>query len=1156
MHARHLLLFTTALVSAAAPALAADTLLFGKAPDWATHQAVPAPPLKHKDAPLLILLSDTQTRVDGGKLTQYSEVAFKIQTALGLAAGNISLPWSPDTDTVTVNKLEIRRGDQVIDVLASGQKFTTIRRESNLEAATLDGILTANIQPEGLQVGDIIFLATTQEHFDPVMKGHVETNFAAWNGAPIRLAHASLDWPQNVDLMIKESAGLPTAQPVVRGGRKVLDLTARDVEPLTLPKDAPARFSIGRIGQATDFKAWADVASLMKPLFLAAAVIPASGPLHDEVEKIRASSNDPKVRAEKALDLVQSKVRYVALLMGQGSYVPANAETTWARRFGDCKAKTALLTAMLRSFGIQADPVAVQSSSGDAVPSFLPSIGVFNHVLVRAQIGSKTYWLDGTRTGDKSLDNIVTPSFHWGLPLIDHATLVPIMPEPLSKPDDIATLDIDASGGVRAPAPAKLELVVLGDDAVAMDAAFSRVTATEADQYLRENAKEQYDFTEIKSATFSYDEAKREFRRTIIGDIKLNWRNGWYRVPHSGVGFDADFERPAGPNQEAPFAISFPQYASAKVSIRLPAGFTASQPAPPSVDATLAGVTYRRTVVAASDRFTLERSTRTITSEIPYKDALAATPKLKALDDEDVHLRMPRNYNPTPKDLAALSSDEPSSAFEYIERGGMYVTTRKYDAAIKDFTEANRLEPKNAWALANRAIAYAWTNDTAAAKKDADAALAIESDNWVAHEAHGLIAEFAGHPGEAVKHFDLVLQKNPDDGFTLYHHASNAIRAGELDLAEKDLKTLKDLAYDGKATLPLEAQLALARGNFPDAVKILTTMVAMAPEPFIYMQRANAYHAFGEDEKALADTAAGLKLLPSFGDLRLLRINILRQHGRKAEVAREADLLVKNNKDEDSFGFVAAARTYAALGDRAKAMSLFDEALKRKQYGYIYLNRAQVRPKDDEAGRTADINKALELDPAEKTAIVMKISMLADEGKYNEALAALDKLSSSGGEDNAELDAKRTDILAKAGKSAEAEAAFAKLTAKAKSAVEYNNLCWGRAIAGVLLEPALAACKKAVELAPQSAAYQDSLGMAYLRLNKFDESLAAYNKALATRPRSAESLMGRALALVGKGDLAHARADAKTAREQDPDIEETFEGYGLKFADQNKLTSK
>ena len=118
-----------------------------------------------------MLLHDQQTMLEPGKISTFSELAFKIQKPEGLAAGNLSIAWNPAFDTATVNRLEIHRGNQVIDVLKSGQTFTTMRRESNLELAMLDGVLTANIQPEGLQEGDIVVLAYTDEHSDPVLKG-------------------------------------------------------------------------------------------------------------------------------------------------------------------------------------------------------------------------------------------------------------------------------------------------------------------------------------------------------------------------------------------------------------------------------------------------------------------------------------------------------------------------------------------------------------------------------------------------------------------------------------------------------------------------------------------------------------------------------------------------------------------------------------------------------------------------------------------------------------------------------------------------------------------------------------------------------------------------------------------------------------------------
>jgi hypothetical protein len=322
-----------------------------------------------------------------------------------------------------------------------------------------------------------------------VLKGHVEAMFGAWDGIPIGLANASLQLPSNLRVNVRQTADLPRPKRNSTGGLDTLELTATDVQPLVPPKGAPGRFTIGRFAEASDFSSWADLADLMLPLYQTASAIPASGPLHDEVEKIRAGSADPNVRAAQALALVQDRVRYVALLMGQGGYVPATAEQTWSRRFGDCKAKTALLLGILRSLGIQAEPVLVQTKLGDMIADRLPMIALFNHVLVRAHIAGKDYWLDGTRTGDTSLETIEIPDFGWGLPLIKQAQLVHLVPRPLQRPSYEQLVDIDASGGVYADAPITIEEVYRGDTAVALNALYSAASSDQRDQAAHEKPR-------------------------------------------------------------------------------------------------------------------------------------------------------------------------------------------------------------------------------------------------------------------------------------------------------------------------------------------------------------------------------------------------------------------------------------------------------------------------------------------------------------------------------------------------------------------------------------------------------------------------------------------------------------------------------------------
>src|SRR4051794_5438442 len=195
------LLGTAALLSSGAQA--ADKPAIGPVPAWVKPVALPTPPAGSDQTPVKILLQDEQVSYETGSASVYFETAYRIQTPQGLAgAGNISIPWRPDKDLVTVHKLQIRRGDQVIDVLASGQTFTVLRREQNLENAVLDGVLTATIQPEGLQVGDVIDFAASITSSDPVLKGHVEGIGGTWNGFPVTRAHMRLQWPTALPLRL------------------------------------------------------------------------------------------------------------------------------------------------------------------------------------------------------------------------------------------------------------------------------------------------------------------------------------------------------------------------------------------------------------------------------------------------------------------------------------------------------------------------------------------------------------------------------------------------------------------------------------------------------------------------------------------------------------------------------------------------------------------------------------------------------------------------------------------------------------------------------------------------------------------------------------------------------------------------------------------
>jgi hypothetical protein len=159
----------------AATAQAADKLAFAPPPSWVLPSSSPPQPVPAEEGGggMRVLRLDQQLRLGSEGVSVYIERVSVARTSMGLAAmGTVTLSWDPALETVTVHKVQLRRGDQTVDLLAR-QTLTILRREAAL-AQIVDGRLTASLQPEDLRPGDILEVAYTTARSDPVMRGHSE----------------------------------------------------------------------------------------------------------------------------------------------------------------------------------------------------------------------------------------------------------------------------------------------------------------------------------------------------------------------------------------------------------------------------------------------------------------------------------------------------------------------------------------------------------------------------------------------------------------------------------------------------------------------------------------------------------------------------------------------------------------------------------------------------------------------------------------------------------------------------------------------------------------------------------------------------------------------------------------------------------------------
>lgn len=648
MSSRFFLTSFLALNAIAFGAAAADKPEYGPPAAWVDVAPVPPAPTEEGAPAVQVLLDDHQSRLDPAGDAYYSRRTIKILKPEGLAGvKSMSVIWSPDTESLTFHILRIIREGKTIDLLADPKDMLVLRRETNLEQASLDGRITATRQIDGLQTGDILDFAITRTHADPVLQGHsFDGERLAFAGVAGRY-RTIISWPKSSVVSWKATPGF--GAPVLKevAGRTTLSLDKTNVLAPKPPIGAPLRFvRVGQL-QATSFQNWTEISKLMAPLYLKASSLAPDSPIKAEAAAIAAKTKDPKARAFAALQLVEDKTRYFFIGMGEGGYVPANAEDTWARRFGDCKAKTALLLALLRELGVDAEPVLVNLGAGDGIDGLPPALAAFNHVLVRAKIDGQSYWLDGTRTGDTNPQAMHGPPHKWGLPVrAQGATLEQIVEPQITVPTSYTFIRLDASKGFETLAPARITITYSGILATQARSILARTPRADFERSFRQQYSNPASGMEIEQVAWRDDPVRDLFTIELTGTDDIDWRKNVdlgvreFRIG-SGTAPRPFPKREAGPNQDAPFAIPYPAYTRTRTEIVLPNGGLGFTVRGPTGTARVAGyeIASGAGIQGNVASFTVDQ--HSVTSEISSVEAEAANREIRKLRDVDSLVRAP-----------------------------------------------------------------------------------------------------------------------------------------------------------------------------------------------------------------------------------------------------------------------------------------------------------------------------------------------------------------------------------------------------------------------------------------------------------------------------------------------------------------------------------
>ena len=896
-----------ALAVLATPGFAAEVPLYKPVPEWVKPAPAIDPAALGDDGPILLVF-DQQQRLAGGEVSAYVDVATRMVTPEVIAqSGTIALPWSPDHGDLIIHRLEIIRAGKPIDLLAGGKRFTVIRREPQLEKLQLDGKLTATMSVEGLQIGDVVRMAATVTVREPAM-GEGMQAAAVVPAAPARVgfARARFLWPVAADIHWKSLA--EGAKPVLttQGGTSELVVMGPLPKPADLPADVPGRYRRPPLIEASTYADWPAVSRAFAPLY---APVPLAGtPLAGEVTRIAAAATDPSTRAAMALQLVQDAVRYQVNGMDGGNYRPQSPVATWSVRYGDCKAKTLLLLSLLKELGVEAEPVLASVEGGDLLTERLPSPGAFDHVLVRANVGGRTLWLDGTGSGSRLADLTDGPKLRHVLPLsAAGASLAAVQPTAPARAGMEVAIDYDQSAGLSLPALVKADIKVRGPMAAMVGLAKtqgSKDQQKEMVEQLLQGATQRQ--VVIGDYGFTYDPTGSEARITATGVTDTRWRkdDGRYRLDldKAATVIDFDPDRSKAAWREMPVAMGDPETMVFRTRVRVPAGgkgYTVEGGAP----AAFGGVVVSRKAVVEGDWIVVDERIERSGREVAPRDIPATRVAVAKMKTGTLRGIAPVDLAPRVRDVMTGRTDgrfkplmaaytqaiagNPDEAQGYLNRARFLQRIYDRRGAVADLDKAIALQ-SSAPLLIERAELYRTLGQGAKAQADYLAARALDPSNtvWLRHQAEYEIDQGRKDAGLALIQ-EYVDAGGQGRGAWLSSKADLLTRAGD---GAGALATIDEAVTASPGNPDLLNMRCWIRGKLNQqldaAIKDCTKAISLADNSAAALDsRALVYWRMDKADEALADLDAAIDALPDQAASLYLR-GVIRQRRGDTALAR------------------------------------------------------------------------------------------------------------------------------------------------------------------------------------------------------------------------------------------------------------------------------
>jgi tetratricopeptide (TPR) repeat protein len=674
--------------------------------------------------------------------------------------GQLPLNYMPDVETLTVTRVRVEKADGSVIADATGSVQDVALRPPTVMPVFLD-LRQKVIAVTSLRPGDVLEVEAKWTVHKALAANHYwfEYSFVTGGGTVLD-ERLELDVPADSKAIVRVKPGAPSEQNGgrVEGGRRIYRWASKheassrtDEESRPVERDKPVADV-----RLTTFQTWEEIASWYAGL----SATPPDPEVTARALELTRGLSDRAARIDAIYGYVAKEIRYLSLSFGLGRFAPHPPAEVLKNKYGDCKDKAALLSAMLAAVGIDSLPVLLHTQR--SLDDTFASPEEIDHVITIALEGdepSRSTWMDATTE--------IAPVGMLGAQIRDRRVLIvgggrhatKLARTPMDPPTPwVDTVDvrgtIDAIGTLNASL-----LFTLQGDSEYLARTLIRIAPAEAMKEFVRGMAQDVGF----AGTYSNESASdpgatkkpMELRVTVRVPGFLDWaaaKSELKTPPRTQMLYGSEADR-KGLNE---LLLGSPYKSVMRASFELPPGYTLQAPLPVALSGE--GFTYSSKYVVDGTRVAIERVLDGRSRRVPAARFGAYSAFVGAMESDLAQVIRVEGAI-----AAAPSIPSEATASELYSAAYNAYRADKFAAAAALWARATEVDPKMVSAWNSLGLAYDRLREYPKAVAAYEKVLALDPFDKRTYADLGRARRGAGQLNEAAAAFAKHLEINPTD---------------------------------------------------------------------------------------------------------------------------------------------------------------------------------------------------------------------------------------------------------------------------------------------------------------------------------------------------------------------------------------------------------